>query len=56
MATAKKKATPKMKCGGSMKKYAAGGRVVPTVDNSVMSKGGKVMVKKAMGGKMKKAC
>jgi hypothetical protein len=46
-----------MKNGGKMKKYAGGGRVVPTVDNSMMSKGGKVMTKKAMGGKMgKKAC
>ena len=56
-ATMKKtSAKPTMKNGGKMKKYAAGGRVVPTVDNS-MSKGGKVMAKKAMGGKMgKKAC
>ena len=49
--------TPVMKNGGKIKKYAAGGKVVPTVDNSMMSKGGKVMAKKAMGGKMgKKAC
>lgn len=48
---------PKKGMGGKMKKYSAGGRVVPTVDNSMMSKGGKVMAKKAMGGKMgKKAC
>ena len=50
-------AAKKMKNGGKVKKYAAGGKVVPTVDNSMMSKGGKVMAKKAMGGKMgKKAC
>ena len=58
MKTTMKKASakPVMKNGGKMKKYSAGGRVVPTVDNS-MSKGGKVMAKKAMGGKMgKKAC
>jgi hypothetical protein len=59
MKTTMKKAAakPVMKNGGKMKKYAGGGRVVPTVDNSMMSKGGKVMTKKAMGGKMgKKAC
>ena len=59
MKTTMKKATttPVMKNGGKIKKYAAGGKVVPTVDNSMMSKGGKVMAKKAMGGKMgKKAC
>ncbi len=44
----------KMSMGGTMKKYATGGRVVPTVDNSMMSKGGKVMAKKAMGGKVTK--
>jgi hypothetical protein len=53
----KVKTAPVMKNGGKMKKYAAGGKVVPTVDNSMMSKGGKVMAKKAMGGKIgKKAC
>ena len=41
----------KMAMGGTAKKYATGGRVVPTVDNS-MSKGGKVMAKKSMGGKV----
>jgi len=44
----------KSKNGGKVsakKKYAAGGRVVPTVDNS-MSNGGKVMAKKSMGGKV----
>ena len=54
MKTTMKKAVakPVMKNGGKMKKYATGGRVVPTVDNSMMSKGGKVMTKKAMGGKV----
>lgn len=58
MKTTMKKTTakPVMKNGGKMKKYAAGGKVVPTVDNSMMSKGGKVIAKKAMGGKMKKGC
>jgi hypothetical protein len=68
MKTSMKKATvkPVMKNGGKMKKYGNGGKT-SGVDNSTtnttkgemlkMSKGGKVMPKKAMGGKMgKKAC